>query len=499
MKFTVEHRGLGAAGSWARRGVGLIAVSCLLHLAGCDCNNGSTSDGGLADSGPDADPAGPKPGILGRFSALAASGEKLMASAYESSFGDLVLVSASTSDLTKHAREIVDGVPATTTPKAGWRGGVEEPGDDVGQDTDLAVGSDGEPMIGYLDVTNRALKFAFRSAGKWTSHTVQKPVGSKEVVGRHAALLLVNGKPALAYLVVNIAATAGSFKSELRWAAASKATPTTSADWSISTIDSGLMPCQGLCTSPEVCAVKTDGSSACATVGTGCSTCSSGEACVAGACTKTLSSSKIVDVPYATGLWPSPVLASGTPIVLYYDRVKGSLKGARQSGTAWQTATIKGGTTGVDLGAFCTAALDSTGTIHVTYQDAGKLTLLYSQVNPSSLAATVTETIDDGVRSNGVHPVGADSALLVDSAGKVRVIYQDSLTTDLLSVTRAGANNWTPKTSGDADLGRRFKGGARGYGFYSQLVLAGGKVYGSTFSYDPKATPKGALEFFTLP
>jgi hypothetical protein len=441
-----------------------------------------------------------KPGMIGRFASLAASGGTLMASAYDSDFGDLVLVSAKTSALDALTPEIVDGVPnvAPTKLTTGWRGGIEDAGDDVGQDTSLAITASGSPVIAYRDVTNRTLKLATRSAdGKWSTHVVDSPKGSKEIVGRYASLLMIGDSPTIAYTALNLEGTAGVFTSELRWASANTATPTGGSDWTISVIESKPMSCQNLCASTDACVIKTATSSACEKKGTACSpACLTDEQCVGTACKKILPDLAFVDVPRASGLWPSPVLSSSSPVVVYHDRLEGKLKAAAGSAASWKLGTIDGGTDGV--GAFCTAVADK-AVVHVSYQNTSKLTLSYAQLSATTLTPSLTEVVDDGIRSDGTHPVGADSAILIDGAGAIRIIYQDQRTSDLLAAKRIGANNWTPRTATDANLGRLLKGGPKGYGFYSRLALDGGQVFGATFFFDPNATPKGGLVFFPVP
>jgi hypothetical protein len=445
-----------------------------------------------------------KPGILGRYSALAAAAGTLYASAYENDFGDLVLLSAKLGALDSQAREIVDGVPQKPPSKApsGWRGGIEEEGDDVGQDTDIVVGSAGEPIVSYRDVTNRSLKLARREGGKWTIHTVELPKGAKEIVGRYSALLLDGGKLSIAYLALNVPDAAGSFKSELRWATAASDRPGATADWTVTAIESKAMPCQNLCETGEVCVVKADGTSACQGKGAGCTpACTGDNACIASKCQPILPDAKYVDVPRANGLWPAPVLAASSPIVVFYDRTgtAGRLRAAKLAGGAWKVSTLAA-PAGEDVGAFPAAAADGgSGVVHVSYQNATKLTLHYLQLTAATMAVSTPETVDDGLRGDGPHPVGADSAIIVDGAGSVRVIYQDAQKADLLQARRAGAGSWTPNTPSDPDLGRALKGGGKGYGFYNDLVLEGGAVYGSSFFYDAAATTKGGLAFFPLP
>ena len=485
------------------------ALAPLLFLVpACDCNDGTTpppdGDLGVADRGPpndaeaDGDKNRVKPGIIGRHSALAASGGTLYASAYENTYGDLVLLSAKVSDLTTIAAEVVDGVPNVTAPAPGtYRGGITSEGDNVGHQTDIVASPTGELLISYHDVTNRSLKVATRAGGKWATHTVAEPADDKEIVGRYTALAIVDNKPVIAYLVLNITGKDGAFTSEVRAASAAKILPAAAADWTITLVDSQAMSCQNLCASGEACVVKTDGSSACEKTGTGCDPqCASGEACVAGTCKTALADAQHTDLPTAVGLWPCIVDAGGKPVVLYYDRVHGNLKGAIQDGTGWKLAVVKGNDSD-DVGAFCSATVSQAG-IHVAYQDVGKLALNYVELAPATLKPALTEVIDDGIRADGPHPVGADSAIAVDPSGKVHVIYQDAQNADLLAAVRAGANSWTPMDAQDKDLGRLLKGGARGYGFYSDLVQEGSKLYGSTFFFDQSATPKGGLELFGL-
>jgi hypothetical protein len=420
-----------------------------------------------------------------------------MASGYENTFGDLVFVTAPASDPTQLTKTAIDGVPSIPATKTGWRGGVVPPGDDVGQDTDIAITPAGDPMISYRDVTNNGLKIAHRLGESWKRHTIET-AKSKEILGRYTSLVMLGGKPAVAYLVTNLANTGGkTFRSELRWAEATKASPAAKSDWTISVVDNGPIPCRNLCDSADACVLKTDGSSACEKKGTGCATCATGEACVGTTCKPVLEDDKLTDIPWAKGLWASAVVVSGNPVVFYYDRVKGNLMAASRKAGKWQPKVVQGSATD-NVGAYCSATVDSAKVLHVVYQDVFKAVLSYAQVDATTLVAKLTEIVDDGQRPDGLHTVGADPAIVIDSGGKPRVIYQDQQTTDLLSAKREGAGNWSPKKTTDPDLGRKFKGGTRGYGFFSDLVLEGGKVYGSSFFFDAQAKPKGGFEFFEV-
>jgi hypothetical protein len=441
-----------------------------------------------------------QPGIVGRFSALTVSNGVLLASAFESTFGDLVLVSAKVTALDKLSLEIVDGVPAVPPVKdpKSWRGGVEDAGDEVGQDTDIVVSAAGDPMISYLDKTNRSLKFALKTSDSWTSYTLDTAIGEEEIVGRYSAMVMIDGKPNITYLAINIpsAELPGAFHADLRWASATSSTPKTKTDWAISTIESSTMPCRNLCSSSQACIANGDDSSSCKDKDTSCASCSNTEVCIAGACVTPIANVGFEDLPLAIGLWPCPVATAGGPAVFYYDNLQGVLRGATQSQGQWKPGVVQE-VAGQKVGAFCSAVPEG-AKVHLVYQNLSRLSLHYTQVDPSTLAASPTEVVDDGLRPDGPHPVGADSALVIDGNGALSVIYQDAQTADLLAAKRTGADTWTPSDTVDANRGRLPKGGPRGYGFYSDLAQEGSVVYGSTFFYDPNNSPKVGLEFFTV-
>ena len=490
----------------------LLAGVLLTWGAGCSDETNPVLDGGVVLDGKvpkDGTPEGSTPdannklthGILGQYSALAVVKGTLLVSAYERQYGDLVYVTANTTSLTSLNKEIVDGVPkdAPTHDPKSWRGGISGSGDDVGLFTDIAASTAGEPNISYYDKTNRQLKFAVRQSSGWAVHVVDKPKTTNEVVGLYTSLVLSStNAPSVAYLVTGVSAGSGNYRSELRWAQATKASPATSGDWVISTVEAAAMPCRNLCATGEACVVNTDLTSTCMKTSTGCSSsCGTGKACVGDKCVDALDDSKLIELPQASGLFVSALQVSTGPMAVYYDSIGGNLRAALRAGGKWSSAVIKG-TTKDNVGAYCSAAMDASGTVHASYQDFNKGTLHYVQLTPPTLKATVSEVIDNGKRPAGLDLVGADSNMFVDPAGTVRVLYQDQQTVDLLGVRRGGANSWLPNTAGDKDLGRLVKGGPKGYGFYPDMVMDGGTVYGSNLFYDPKSTPEGGLELFTV-
>ena len=121
--------------------------------------------------------------------------------------------------------EIVDGVPSGAGRPIGavdgWRGGIAEPGDDVGRWTSMVRGTDGTFYIAYYDVTNSALKIAIGTSGSWATHTVDATADS----GRYTAITLSSsGAPIIAYQRRELA-TDGRVHSAVRVATASSVQP----------------------------------------------------------------------------------------------------------------------------------------------------------------------------------------------------------------------------------------------------------------------------------
>ncbi len=500
---------------WLHRGshlTALLLVAATTLVAGCsDTPPGVAQDGsvdGTVDLPLGSEAAPPqqlKPGVLGRHSALVASGDTLYASAYEQTYGDLVLVSAPLTNPTQLSYEVVDGAPDSpvTHEPTGYRKGVSAKGDDVGLGTDIALDETGNPQISYHDRTKLALRYATRSAEGWSSHEVAAPTaGSKEIIGRYTALTRVGGHPAIAFTVQNIDKGSGTFGAELRWAVASSAAPKSATDWTITTVDSSPSPCQNLCAADEKCFVTQSGSACKKPAATGCKSCAEGTACLAGACTPILADTQLAGIPKAIGLWPELLEASGGAVLLvYHDSVAGTVKAARlasASATSWTQKVAASSASGEVVGAYPSAAVDTDG-LHIVHQNTTKGTLNYVRLDPTTLTPKGTAVVDDGVRPDGLHPVGADAAVIVGAAGELQVAYQDQQTADLLLVKRSKGGAWAPTAAGDADLGRLLLGGDKGYGFYTNLVTAGGTTYGSSFVFEPNGSPPGTLAFFKVP
>jgi MYXO-CTERM domain-containing protein len=456
-----RHALLGAG-----KALGLVAI---FSLPACNC---SGDPGGNAECALDSDCAakcGDKLAIcdegecfckeditignIGMHSdmALAPDGSAWV-SAYNKTHGDLVITRVTQAGrIDDKAWEFIDGVPPgpVILPQSKVRGGVRAAGDDVGLYTSVAADATGVPLVAYYDATNGALKFAGKYAGAWVVHTVdagapiQPEIGGEEA-GRYAALVLTgtDGRPGIAYLA--IVAEGVHQRSELRFAQAKVPNPQTTTDWTVTVLESQPVPPLGEGEEPPA------------------------------------------DLPEATALFiTAGRLASGAPVVAWYDRIGGDLKLARgnaQSG-AFETPVILDGDGGHDVGWYPSLAIAADDVIHVTYLDAEHDNLLYMNTRDQ-----VIEVVDDGYRVAGqttdgldkpeFHVVGDDSgAVLV--GGTVAVAYQDATSHELLLAVRQPDGAWKREVvAGDEDP---FRGG---YGFYASAEPQGGEVVMSTYVID---------------
>lgn len=437
---------------------------------------------------------------VGRWHDVALRDGTFHVSAYDDSFGDLVY--ARIHDLGQHPSwQYVDGIDPNASPDqpGEYRHGVSDPGPDVGLYTSIALTRGGDPRIAYHDATHRALKLAL-GPGIFRTHVVESPAGD-EVVGLYAALSLDgNDVPSIAYMVTGLGDGTNGFRSELRVATARDPNPTGPQDWTITVVDQTRIPCAGLCPAGTAClmAAMAGGTpngdpaiSTCVPVDATCpSTCDDEEqACIGGACVDILPEVKAPELPEGTGLFTQALRApSGELTLVYHDRAQGDLKLARQSGGSFTVTMIDGGDPLTDVGQFATARAAADGTLHVAYVDALADRLLYRTVAGDAPGAL--EVIDDGLRDDGPHPVGAGAALILDGDGAPRVVYQDQRTADTLQARRAGTWSTMPLETG-----------IPGFGFFTRLVAEKNQVWVSQFVYDRQngTAALGSLRIGALP
>ncbi|MCC6336468.1 MAG: hypothetical protein IT380_21085 [Myxococcales bacterium] len=436
-------------------------------------------------------------GDLARYSAIAADpGSALYVSAYDGQYGDLVVVKYGL-DGVKKATEYVDGVP-TGAPKygpSGARGGVEDPGLDVGRYTDVAV-ANGRVYVSYYDVANGDLKLAVRAAdATWTRHRVD---GTTADVGLYTSIAIDSeGFPGVSYFQRGGDATfnvmdcpaprptgAVKYITALKFARATTQTPASDGDWVVKTVACQSRPppvcdgCTGLCADPGM-------GPGCFMAGTGCTGCdTSTEVCVNNAgtneCAKTFIPPELVEISLGVGLFSSVTFDGKEAIIAYMRRNAPAMAGGLNDGDLYAVRVNAQNTPGApvlldgsgDTGYFPDVKLEpATKSIAIGYHDfTSKAFKFY--FSPQLQAGVTPEVIDTGVdmaAPGNQSWVGTDSAIVFGpSAGQVWAVYQDATKGDLKVARRTV--NWAVQSSLATE-------GA--VGFFADGVFTDGKVYAS--------------------
>ncbi len=471
--------------------VGLIAIAASFN--GCSCsdtddpggNGGSGATGGTGgNGGSGGNPTCTNcetlaPGLVGAYaSAVAAPDGAIWVAAYgdlgviespadganTSLFGDLAV--GRVADDGSVAWTAVDGLPAVdpSLPPGSlggppdpafvdvnsYRGGLTDPGDDVGLWTSIQLGADGLPQVAYYDATNRALKFAQRDdQGAWTSHTVQ--VNARADIGRYAKLVLREGRPVIAFLAIE-PGTGGRAQGIVRVASAQSALPRQGSDWVFADAAAGPAPCRKfICADGEECRAE-DG--VCATPLTTCDpNCGSKTKCYdlgsGPRCEDILDQRHVDTYPEASGLYIDLAVTGNGLGLIYYDRLRGDLYGVREEGGVWQTPVLfdgqgPGPSDSGDTGIGASLFIDSSGDWHVSYSDGITETVRYLKVT-GGVTPGAPQVVDDGSTPDGRVVVGDDSSVWVNSNGTVFVSYQDA-TNGLLKLATHDGTGWQVRT-----------------------------------------------------
>ncbi len=459
---------------------------------------------------------------LGRFSAVDADpGKTIFASAYDGQYGDLVVVRYGL-DGTKQGTDYVDGVPTGTVKygPSGARGGIAEPGPDVGRYTDVVV-NNGQVYVSYYDATNGDLKVAVRGTdGKWSSHKVDG-IGD---VGLYTSIAVdSDGLPGISYFMKaadeTFAATdcpggpptgERKYLTALKFARATSATPKTSGDWQIRTIACLNRPppaCDG-CTA--TCADPGSGP-ACLPAATGCANCTgSTDVCVtsggAPKCSKKYNPSALQDVPMGVGMFSSMVFNGKEPIIAYMQRTvptgakvaDGDLYAVRLTADNNLTGAPVAIESAGDTGYFPSVKIDPTSkAIAIAFHNFSSKTFKFYYA-PTLTTGVALETIDTGV--DAAHPgeqglVGTDSALIMGSkAGDIWAVYQDATRGDLKVAKRA--ITWVPQTVVTNGAVGFF---ADGLVLNNKLYATHAKIHARVIAGEPQVDNSLLLEQLTPP
>jgi hypothetical protein len=112
--------------------------------------------------------------------------------------------------------------------------------------------------------------------------------------------------------------------------------------------------------------------------------------------------------------------------------------------------------------------------------NATRQSVWYRNLDANNFVSLIGEEIETGLNMGGGPDgvlIGADSAMVVDSFGEVRVAYQDATRGDLRYARRQGGN-WTIFTlAGDEDP---YRGS---FGFYADQALAPDRASSMVSSY----------------
>jgi hypothetical protein len=431
---------------------------------------------------------------LGRFSAMAADpGAALYVSTYDGQYGDLVVAKYGL-DGTREALEYVDGVPQAPVRygPSGARGGIAEPGPDVGRYTDVAVGG-GRVYVSYYDVSNGDLKVAVRSSsGTWSSHRVD---GQNADLGLYTSIALdSDGLPGVSYF--QRAGESGfdvmscptprptaqvKYITALKFARATTQTPSSETDWQVRTVACLARPppvCDG-CTG--ICA-DTGSGPACFQAGSGCTSCSgSDRACVnangSNVCATRVTPSDLQQVPFGVGVFSSLAFKGKDAVIAAMRRTQPAMGAPDGDLLAW---TVSGaGTVGApvlvdgsgDTGYFTDVKIDpGTQGVAIGYHDFSSKAFKF-YFSPQLQAGVTPEVIDTGVdpaAPGNQSWVGTDSAIVFGPQGVVWALYQDATRGDLKLAKRTSswARQPSPRTEGAV-------------GFFADAVFADGKLFAS--------------------
>ncbi len=447
--------------------------------------------------------------VIGReHAAVGADDNNIYLAAYDQTMGDLAYAKHNPTSTQPIDWLYVDGIAANPLkdPTQKRRRGVSDPGPDVGRYPSLAVKRNHTPVIAYYDATNRALKVAM-GPFPFTTHTVQAPSGTEDI-GRYSAVALTvpDEKPIVVYLATGLAADSNGFRSELRIARANVANPKQASDWAVSVIDEGRIPCGGRCAAGRVClAALVEGqpdpdvtTSFCTDPSTDCDpACTTGTACIAGVCRKTVEALP-GDLVEGVALWPSIAQdPAGALSIAYYDRSRGALRLASElAAGGFSTQVLDGDSAASDVGGFPSMSIDAQGALHVVYVDAISDRLLYRRVENRTPVGE-PQVVDDGVRQDGLHPVGGSAAIFVqqtEAASKLFAYYQDQRDLELVESSRElGGTTWTHRTVG-TDSGKET------YGFEIRHVVVRDKRYLTQYLIDRSKAPTiGSVRIVPLP
>ena len=442
-----------------------------------------------------------EPGTWGRFADVVLGDSSVLVSAYDESYGDLVLASYGLVSGEVEGLEYIDGIPSSGTIIAdpnGPRGGYSEPGPNVGTHTTMAL-EDGLARIAYYDEDAQKVKFAAQAAdGSWSTSDIT-----------------TTGTQAGEYLDIEIAADGTihvamyleRWRQDGRevsgvWLASSAGLPSGAESWTFDVVES-VTSCLGACAEDEVCVA--DGAGArCASPSDACGDCACGSACVDGACVETIpagfaiacggtcpgsqlcaatptgftcvdESTECADgcsetqtcvsldgaatcitptepdgldgLSDGVGLFVDLELDGSTANLVYFDAARGQLRGAQATTDGFAT-TLLACDPSMAVGFHPDLSLNAGG-IAVSYQGLGGETLRIlrgTDLLDAGLGGFSDSLVDDGVRDGALNLVGAYSNVGFSTDGRPFVVYANQTTNDVQLAFDQGDGTYVVRT-----------------------------------------------------
>jgi hypothetical protein len=359
-------------------------------------------------------------------------GGEIVVAAYERHFGDLVFTRLSPAGAVL-SLEFVDGLPAggaQAGSAAGARGGLLEPGPDVGRFPSLALTAEGTPYIAYRDEAAGSLKLAYRVAKDWVILAVD--VTGDTGFEPHI-VLDSSGRPHIAYRT-----RSRGGEVVLRLAVADRADPTTTGHWRITDVVA-RPTCIAGCDNGHSCVLVED-VERCLPNNEGCGACGGGTRCVLDAeplCAEVAHAEGSVD-DRTLGHRPYVVMDGGRDVIVYGDVQRGTINMAIVAGGRLEQNIVVDGTGGElgqvigGLGVSQAAALGADGGWVIAYRDVLRNHVRVYRGDRSLSARRVV--LDDGLAAasevGGLDRVhGSDMDVLLDSTHE-SIVFQDQSLSD---------------------------------------------------------------------
>ncbi len=392
--------------------------------------------------------------------------------AYHATYGDVVVGPATGAAVPSwvFAAGVPTGAPIVAGP-SGPRGGVAEPGDDVGRMLDAAFAPDGVLHIVARDETNQALlHVSGPPAGPFTTEILD----DVDDPGFYPSLT-IDGTGRLLVAEAARRTTGGDSVVRLLAQPTAGAAPTLYSRKVIATLDLATVACEGGCASGKVCPAPAveDDLPVCVTAGTSC-TCDADEVCTTTGC-KPAATPAVLDDALAL----DHLSLAGAAVFGHRGHGVDALVGVRIVGDAYAGTATFSTTTILDdptalLGARPSAA-SFTGGYRIASVDESTRAVVMTTVT-TTLSGADTLVVDDGQRPHASgaiddHTVDLPTiSLRADGAGIL--LWQDGTDGSLRAREIVYEVSDGGVASSDASLG-------------PSQILAGGRlapVYAGTFA-----------------